>query len=87
MVRLLVVAGAEIESRDHRGNTPLMHASREVKKDKKKVAAAQQESPLGMLIGDFESHDIWVRTFEGICCRRGLSALKHVCPLELLESP
>ncbi|CAN0527902.1 unnamed protein product, partial [Ectocarpus sp. 12 AP-2014] len=27
---MLVVAGAEVESRDHRGNTPLMHASREV---------------------------------------------------------
>lgn len=33
---LLLVAGAEIESRDHRGCTPLMHASREVIHVKKK---------------------------------------------------
>lgn len=30
VARLLIVAGAKIESRDHRGYTPLMHASREV---------------------------------------------------------
>ncbi|CAN0201260.1 unnamed protein product, partial [Hapterophycus canaliculatus] len=35
VVRLLTVAGADTESRDHRGNSPLMHASREVKSDKK----------------------------------------------------
>lgn len=31
VVRLLLTANAETERRDYRGNTPLMHASREVR--------------------------------------------------------
>lgn len=34
VVRLLIVSRADTEARDHRGHTPLMHASREVNNDK-----------------------------------------------------